>query len=744
MKRMAIHRGATFTALHHRLTNRCRNVTNLALLCFPLVATAFGLALGLRAADVNWPVYLGDKASTHFSELKQINRKNVHQLQVAWTYQSGDARPDNRSQIQCNPLVIDGVLYGTSPQLKLLALDAMAGRELWRFDPFADSAGKGSLGVNRGVVYWSDGRDHRILFTAGYHLYAVDAGTGKPIASFGHDGRVDVREGLGRDASKLFVIPTTPGVIYRNLLILGDRVSEGPGPSAPGHIRAYDVLTGQIVWTFHTIPYPGEPGYETWPPDAWKHIGGVNCWTGMAVDEKRGLVFIPTGSAAFDFWGGNRIGQNLYANCLLVLDAATGRRVWHFQFVHHDLWDRDLPAPPNLVTVRRNGKKIDAVAQVTKSGHVFIFNRETGEPLFPIEERPVPPSDLQGESAWPTQPQPLKPAPFARQLFSADLITDISRNSWMTVLEKFIKVRPHVPFLPPSAQGTIIFPGFDGGAEWGGAAVDPRRGILYVNANEMPWILTMVETGAKGDAPLTSGRQIYNQICAACHGINREGDPARAYPTLVNIGQKLKRPDILQLLESGRGNMPSFAFLTTPQKEVVADLLLNQETLASSDRAADLSMAGITLNEPYTHTGYNRWLDTNGYPAVKPPWGTLNAIDLNTGDYGWRIPLGELPELTGRGIPPTGTENYGGPAVTAAGLIFIAATKDEMIRAFDQDTGKVLWQAKLPAGGYATPTIYSVHGRQYLVIACGGGKMGTRSGDAYVAFALPESREKSQ
>jgi quinoprotein glucose dehydrogenase len=703
-----------------------------------LAAAALGPLAALHAADTDWPVYLGDKASTHYSTLKQINKDNVQRLQVAWAYHSGDARPDDRSQIQCNPIIIGGVLYGTSPQLKLLAIDAATGRELWRFDPFVERPGAGSVGVNRGVVYWADEKDRRIFFTAGQYLHAVDAVTGKPISSFGQNGRVDIREGLGREASKLYVLTTTPGVIYRNLLILGDRVSEGPGPSAPGHIRAYDTRSGQIAWTFHTIPYPSEPGYETWPPDAWQYIGGANCWTGMAVDEKRGMVFVPTGSAAFDFWGGNRLGQNLYANCLLALDAATGRRVWHFQFIHHDLWDRDLPAPPNLVTVQRNGKRIDAVAQVTKSGHVFVFDRESGEPLFPIEERPVPGSDLQGESVWPTQPLPRKPAPFARQLFSADLISDISPDSYRTVLDRFIKVRPHVVFLPPSSQGTIIFPGFDGGAEWGGAAVDPRRGILYVNANEMPWILTMVETGAKNDAPLTSGQQIYNQICAACHGINRQGDPTRAYPTLVNIQQKLKQPEILQLLESGRGNMPAFAFLTKPQKEAVADLLLNQETFEPAERQANLSSGGVTLNEPYTHTGYNRWLDTNGYPAVKPPWGTLNAIDLNSGDYKWRIPLGEVPALSARGIPTTGTENYGGPVVTATGLIFIAATKDEMIRAFDEQNGKVLWQAKLPAGGYATPATYLARGRQFLVIACGGGKMGTRSGDAYVAFALPE------
>jgi quinoprotein glucose dehydrogenase len=689
-------------------------------------------------ASVDWPVYLGDKESSHYSSLKQINKKNVNQLQVAWTYHAGDGRDEGRSQIQCNPLIIDGVLYGTSPQLKLIALDAASGKELWRFDPFATGGANSSLGVNRGVVYWADGNDRRILFTAGHFLYAIGAKSGKLIPTFGDGGKVDFQQGLGRDVSKLFVVANTPGIVFRDLLILGTRVSEGPGPVAPGHVRAFDIRTGRIVWTFHTIPHPGEFGYETWPPEAWKFIGAANCWTGMALDEKRGIVFVPTGSAAFDFWGGNRLGQNLFANCLLALDAATGKRLWHFQFVHHDLLDRDLPAPPSLLTVRRNGKKIDAVAQVTKSGHVFVFNRETGEPLFPIEERSTPPSDLQGESASLTQPLPSKPAPFARQLFTADEITDLSTESRKAVLDKFVKVRPHAQFMPPSREGTIIFPGFDGGAEWGGAAVDPDKGILFVNANEMPWILTMVETKPTGGVPLSSGQQIYNQICIVCHGINRTGDPARAFPSLVNIGQKMKKADIVQLLNTGRGVMPAVTFLSPAQKDSVAGFLLGE---ASSDRAGvqeNIPDGDVLGGEPYTHTGYNRWLDPKGYPAVKPPWGTLNAIDLNTGDYVWRTTLGEVPELTAQGILPTGTENYGGPIVTAGGVIFIAASKDEMIRAFDQKTGKVLWKAKLPAGGYATPATYMINNRQFVVIACGGGKMGTQSGDAYVAFALPK------
>ncbi len=556
---------------------------------------------------------------------------------------------------------------------------------------------------------------------------------------------MNLKDGLGRDVTGLSVSARTPGVLYRDLLIMGTSLGEGPAPAAPGHIRAYHVRTGAMVWRFNTIPQPGEYGYETWPPDAYTHIGGANVWTGMAVDEARGMVFCPTGSPAFDFWGGNRIGQNLFGNCLIALNAATGKRIWHFQFVRHDVWDRDLASPPNLVTLRRNGERVDAVAQVTKSGHVFVFNRETGEPLFPIEEVPAPASDLQGESTSPTQPLPTRPAPFARQVLSYDEITDISPESRRAALEQFFRVRPHTPFAPPSREGTFIFPGFDGGAEWGGAATDPD-GVLYVNSNEMPWILTMVETRRSGDAPLSSGAAIYTQICAACHGVDRTGNAAQNVPTLVGLELRIKKADALALLATGKGVMPSFGFLSEAQKQAVTRYVYGEVDPAPVDpeavepgRKQAVAGADVLGKIPYSHTGYNRWLDTGGYPMVKPPWGTLNAIDLNTGEYKWRVTLGEFPELTAKGIPPTGTENYGGPIVTAGGLIFIAASKDEQIRAFDKKTGKELWKAKLPAGGYATPATYWSEGRQFVVIACGGGKMGTKSGDAYVAFSLPES-----
>lgn len=683
-----------------------------------------------RAADGDWSAYLGDAGSTQYSTLRQIDRGNVAQLEPAWTYRTGDATEN--SQIQCNPLIVDGILYGTSAQLKLFALDAATGRELWRFDPFAaEPATARGRGVNRGVALWREGADLRLLFVAGHHLLAVDARTGRLIPSFGEAGRVDLRQGLDRDITGLSFGSTTPGSIYRDLIIVPTRVGEGPGPAAPGHIRAFDVRTGQRRWIFHTIPHPGEFGYDTWPPHAWQDVGGANCWAGLTIDQESGTAFVPTGSASFDFWGGNRVGANLFANCLLALDAATGERKWHFQFIHHDLWDWDLPAPPVLCTVTRNGKKIAAVALATKTGHVWAFDRETGESLFPWHEVPVPPSDLGGEVAWPTQPFPLQPAPFARQVFTEDEVTNRTPAARAAVQARLRAARPHQPFDPPSERGTVVLPGFNGGAEWGGTAVDPN-GVLYVNSSEMAWLLHMVPAKTTGT---TAGGAIYRQLCTACHGLDRAGNAAHNIPSLIGLRDRLQPADIVSLLQTGRGVMPAFAFLTEVQKRSLAGYLLGLEPAADEtvEPAAD-----ARSGSPYVTTGYNRFLDPDGYPALRPPWGTLNAVDLNTGEYLWQRPLGEVAALTRQGIPPTGTENYGGPIVTAGGLLFIAATHDEKFRAFDTKTGELLWQTDLPAGGYATPATYLVEGRQYVVIASGGGKMGTKSGDAYVAFALPE------
>lgn len=683
------------------------------------------------AADQNWSDYLGDAGRTHYSQLRGIDTRNVAKLQRAWEFRTGDASASDRSQIQCNPLVIDGVLYGTTPQLEVFALDAATGRQRWRFDPFGRGNEAAGRGVSRGLGWWHEGKERRLLMTAGRYVYAIDPDSGTVIKGFGDQGRIDLMAGLDRDVTGLSVTGTTPVAVFRDLLIVPMRLGEGPAPAAPGHICAYDVRTGQRRWIFHTIPSPGEFGHDTWPADAWKTAGGANCWAGLAIDHERGLAFVPTGSATFDFWGGDRVGDNLFANCLIALDATTGKRKWHFQFVHHDMWDRDLPAAPVLCNVVRDGRTIAAVAQVTKSGHVWVFNRETGESLFPWREEPVPPSLLKGEVAAATQPLPLKPAPFARQLFTEAEVTNRTPAARSSVLDRLRAASPHRPFDPPSERGTIVLPGFDGGAEWGGPAVDPH-GVLYVNSNEMAWILTMVPTSLfEGGA-----RSLYAQLCMSCHGVNYEGNAAQNIPSLVNVGARLKPADIAALLRTGRGVMPSFGFLPERSRQALARHLA---TPGADDPAParDERAPRVAGKSPYVTTGYNRFLDPDGYPALRPPWGQLSAIDLNTGEYLWRRPLGELPELTAQGVPPTGTENYGGPVVTAGGVLFIAATKDEKFRAFSTATGEQLWETTLPAGGYATPSTYEVDGRQYVVIACGGGKIGTKSGDAYVAFALP-------
>jgi quinoprotein glucose dehydrogenase len=675
-----------------------------------------------------WKIKGGTADGIQYSQLDRINRENVNQLQVAWSFRSGDADTiNNRTQIQCNPIVVGNVLYGTTPALKAFALEANSGKLLWKFEPSEANTG---LGVNRGVTYWEEGDDKRILYTFGENLYALNALDGKIIESFGTEGRVSLKEGLGDRAVNLMVLSNTPGVIFKDLIIMGSRVHEGP-IAAPGYIRAFNVKTGKLIWTFHTIPQPGEFGYDTWPADAWKKIGGANSWAGMSVDPERGLVFASTGSASFDFYGGNRPGQNLFANCVLALDAETGIRKWHYQTIHHDMWDRDLPAAPLLVTVTHNGERIDAVSQTTKSGYVFLLNRDSGEPLFPVEEVTVPASDLEGEQAWATQPVPTKPPPFSRQVFTEDMINTVTPEGEAFVKEKFIGLKTGQQFIPPSKEGTIIFPGFDGGAEWGGPSFDPESGILFVNANEMPWILTMVDVRMKEDAWI--GISLYRTHCATCHGTNRGGD-GHVFPSLRNLQEKYSKESLMKFMLSGKGVMPAFSHLSEKERDAISRYVLDLEERTDEERKGNFERDPEIL---FSNTGYNRFLTPEGYPAVEPPWGTLNAIDLNKGEIIWQVPLGEFKELKEKGIAATGTENYGGVVATQGGVVFVAASRDEKIRAFDNRSGKVLWEHQLPAGGYATPAVYEVEGKQFVVIACGGGKMGTKSGDSYIAFSLP-------
>jgi quinoprotein glucose dehydrogenase len=675
--------------------------------------------------DWEWRHYLGDPGRSHASPLSQIDRTNVQRLELAWTYDTGPVE-GSLSQIQCNPIVVGGILYGTTPRAHPFALDAATGRELWRFDPVAH--GSAAQGHNRGVVHWDGPDGGRLLAASGHDLWALDAATGEPVASFGDGGRVDLRKGLSHQSGSGEVASPTPGAVYRDLLILGTKVGESEG-AAPGDIRAYDLWTGELRWVFHTIPHPGEPGADSWPEGAWQRAGGANSWSGVTLDAERGIVFLPTGSATPDFWGGDRPGDNLFANSLLALDAATGERIWHYQIVHHDLWDRDLPAPPNLVRFEREGRIVDAVAQPTKAGLLFVFDRETGEPVFPIEERPVHPSVVEGEWVAPTQPFPTAPPPFTRQAFDLSLIhRDRAPGFLESQTARLAGMRMGESFIPPSLEGSIMFPGFDGGAEWGGAAWDESTGLLYVNANEVGGMLRLMER-PKGVNP----RGVYLEKCGVCHGPDLEGTGAG--PPLADVGERRTMVELLSAIALGGGRMPSFVDIPMPIIERLATYLANPDDPEAA--LAELDMRPGS-DSPYVTAGYVYLRDEHGIPINEPPFGTLTAIDLAAGELRWQVPLGEYPQLAERGLAGTGTENYGGPVVTAGGLLFIAASADEKLRAFDKQTGQELWQTTLPAAGYATPATYSVDGKQYVVIAAGGGKLGTKSGSKYVAYALPD------
>lgn len=695
-----------------------------------------------------WTQAHGNSESNKYSSLAQIDTNNVTQLKMAWEFHTRDADTAAHSQIQCNPIIVNGIVYATSPMLKVFAIDAATGQQKWVYSPYdsvtEEKNGHFNLNNNRGVTYWTDGKDdERIFYSAGSFINCINAKTGKLVQSFGTHGKVDLHEGLEMERVKdLFVTATSAPSVYKDLLLTGTRVSEGMD-AAPGDVRAFDTRTGKLVWSFHTIPRPGEPGHETWEnPDAWKSTGGANNWMGMTIDQSTGIAYVPIGSASMDFYGGKRKGSNLYADCLLALDANTGKRVWHFQYIHHDTWDWDPSSPPVLITVIHEGKKIDAVAQTTKTGFVFLFNRQDGKPLFPVVETPVDTiSDLIGEKLWPTQPIPQKPLPFVRQVLTEkDLNPYLSKEEYEEVKKKLQSAHTGKMFMPQSKAGTIIFPGFDGGGEWGGPAADPETGILYVNANEMAWILQMfdVDRSKNQETYLQAGHRLYEQNCMSCHGPERKG--GGNYPSIVEVDKKYNPKSFVEFINAGRRMMPAFNHLSQQDKDAIASFVLNLKKEQTKKYTPQLTALDSFRLLPYSISGYNKFITKSGLPGLAPPWGTITAIDLNTGEHVWKTTLGEDEYFKEKGIKETGTENYGGPAITKGGLLFIGASKDGMFRAFNKRTGKLLWEYKLPAPGFATPSTYEVNGKQYIVIACGGGKLGTKSGDSYVAFALPEAK----
>ena len=723
-------------------------ISSIKIIAAFLIVSAFWLSCKSNKDENNaeyngWAKATGNSNGNKYSSLTEIDTSNVSQLQIAWEFHTKDDDTAAHSQIQCNPIIVDGVMYCTSPMLKVFAIDAATGNQKWVYSPYdsitEDKNGHFNLNNNRGVTYWSDGKDDkRIFYGAGPYLICINATTGKLVTSFGNNGKIDLHDGLEMDGVKdLFVTETSPPSVYKNLIIAGTRVSEGMD-AAPGDIRAYDAQSGKIVWQFHTIPRPGEAGSETWEnKDAYKYTGGANNWMGMTVDQKRGIAYIPIGSASMDFYGGKRLGSNLYADCMLALDAATGKHKWHFQFLHHDTWDYDPSSAPVLLTVNHDGKKIDAVAQTTKTGFVFLFDRDNGNPLFPVVETPMDTvTDLIGEKLWPTQPIPQKPLPQVRQkLTAADVNPYLSKTEYDSVVKLLNTVHTGRMFTPQSKAGTIIFPGFDGGAEYGGPAVDPETGILYSNCNQMAWILQMFDINPSEHSMTfkDAGPKLYQQNCMSCHGQDRKG--GGNYPSIVDVNKKLNKDQFISFINAGRRMMPSFQHLPELDKEAIASYVLN--LTAEQNRKYESKLTAIDSFRilPYEISGYNKFYTKSGAPGLAPPWGVLNAINMNSGEYVWKNVFGE-DEWKGAPVN-SGCENYGGPIITKGGLLFIGATKDGMFRAYNKRTGKLLWQTKLPAAAFATPATYEVNGKQYVVIACGGGKLGTQSGDSYVAFALP-------
>ncbi len=669
--------------------------------------------------DQNWEVYKGGPESNNYSAVDQLNKSNVQNLEIAWEFYPNDAPDGFRIwKYECNPIVVDGVMYLTSAWRWLYAVDAETGKLLWSFDPLQGERGGGVL---RGATYWKDpeSEDERILFSARSRLFAVNAKNGEPIREFGENGSISLEVPQPERDEAGTVRLSTPGIIYQNLIIVGAVVSESPG-AAPGPVRAFDVRSGDLVWTFNTIPKPGEFGFETWPENAYQTVGGANNWAGMSLDVSKGIVYVPTGSPTYDYYGADRIGTNLFANSLLALEAATGKYLWHFQTVHHDLWDYDLPTAPNLVTLNRQGETIEAVAQPTKMGFIYLLDRITGEPLFPVVERAVPPSNIPGEQAWPTQPFPLKPEPFSRQgLPQQDIAT---HDLWFKGL-----------FTPLSLKTTVMYPGSRGGAEWGGAAYDPQSGMLFINSNDLPELGRLEKTKViddRGETLFSVGQAIYQTNCASCHASDKTG--VESMPSLVGLEQRLTRDAMIEIINRGSGIMPAFGQLMDQSKDELLAFLTDTGKSTPSKRLEKQDTTTTFRN------AINKQLliDSLGRPLVDPPWGTLNAIDINTGEYVWKIPLGRHPKFQNPEEPDTGMENYGGPVVTAGGLVFIAASMDRMLRAFDKDTGKLVWEYELPGNGLANPSVYQIDNKPYLSIAVSIGESFNHTDSGIVTFSL--------
>jgi quinoprotein glucose dehydrogenase len=677
-----------------------------------------------------------------YSSINQINKNNVTGLKQEWFVPA----PGPVGRFSFNPLVIDGVMYVVGKDDGIYALDGATGKQLWAHPV------EGGQPTNRGFNRWisTDGKDRRLIFAVDGYLQELNMNTGEIIRSFGDDGKVDLREGLGRERSEFTqgVQSGTPGRVFENLIILGSAPGEMYG-SPPGDLRAYDVKTGKMAWIFHTVPHPGEFGYYTFPPNAWKYVGGNNDWGGMSLDEKRGIVYFPLGSPTYDLYGADRNGANLYGDCLLALDARTGKRLWYFQFIHHDLWDYDPAAAPVLLTVLHGGKKVDLVAQATKFGFLYVLDRLTGEPLWPVEERPVPQSDMPGEASWPTQPFPTAPPPFARQKFTLDDINPyLDPQERERIRNILVNARNEGIFTPPAYnRDQIAVPGENGGANQGSTAADPSTGVMYVKTYDEPTIHSLTETVPSHRLSTTSGtdEQLgyarYMQNCVACHGPNRARIP---FPKEMDFSHFMAR------VRAGKGEMPAFPETALSPQDIsfLAAYLKNPDLGEASEASESSHIAAPPGQKRFYGPFGNIFRAVNGLPAFSPPWSSLVAYDLNKGTVLWRRPIGTTPGLAAKGITDTGSAALmrNGPVVTAGGLLFIACGPDRTIRALDKDTGKTLWETQINAMPDGIPAVYEVGGREYIAfyatvgdetesVSYNPGKPGAQG---YYVFALPQ------